>query len=255
MVKYLFILIFGACAITVSGQETRWIKSDKFRYSMGDTCKLVLLEGENLIGKYFSASKDSIGMISHRINNQVTDLVQRIDYKRKYHLALPLLTNGTNRIVWDQQRKIVINDPQALSGFLEASGIEQFPSEVATPVTIREHLFNKLIVQVGEELKSSTGDFPLEIEPGVNVSTLKVGDPLTMTLKNRGAAVFGGRIIILNRYNNMTTIQRIYSEKDGTIRFTISSPGTWMVSYSMVEPRRETSVLNVQRFNLVFGIQ
>jgi uncharacterized GH25 family protein len=88
--------------------------------------------------------------------------------------------------------------------------------------------------------------------PDRNPLTLKKGDRIVFTVLKDGKPAFGVRVKIWNRWNNRTTIQNIYTQQDGTISTTISSPGDWMVSILDVKKENTNSYI-VDRFNMIFG--
>jgi uncharacterized GH25 family protein len=61
---------------------------------------------------------------------------------------------------------------------------------------------------------------------------------------------------VWSRLNNTTFLQNIYTEKDGMIKFPISTKGAWMVStVKMISSDLPTSQYHSLWGSLVFGIE
>jgi uncharacterized GH25 family protein len=98
--------------------------------------------------------------------------------------------------------------------------------------------------------------FPVEIIPDRNPYSLKIGDPIRFKILFDGKPVFGVRAKVWNRFDNRTTIQNIYTEKDGTFEARISNPGPWMVSVVRMVPSKQREADWQSHWgSLVFGIE
>ena len=94
---------------------------------------------------------------------------------------------------------------------------------------------------------------PVEVIPDKNPQTLKRGDRIHFTVYENGQPAFGVRVRIWNRWDKRTTIQNIYTEKNGTVSTTISNPGDWMVTVMKLGKTENGSTYEADVFSLNFG--
>jgi uncharacterized GH25 family protein len=138
-------------------------------------------------------------------------------------------------------------DAPAFDAFLEENGLDEVIAHRKEPEAKQKNteyytVYTKLLVQVGrttgEVYKKRLG-FPLEIIPEKNPYMLKAGDRMRFKILKQGEPLFGARVKVWNRKDSRTTLQNIYTEKDGTIETQLSSAGPWMVSVVQIEPSKE----------------
>ena len=118
--------------------------------------------------------------------------------------------------------------------------------------------FAKLIVQVGEKkddtFKKLVG-LRYEIVPSQNPYLLKTGDYLQCKIFYEGKVVPHALVKIWSKIDNTTFLQNIYTEKDGSVRFPISTSGDWMVSsVKMIKSEKPGAEYHSLWASLVFGI-
>jgi len=114
------------------------------------------------------------------------------------------------------------------------------------------------MVQVGEKTddtyKKKIG-LRYEIVPDQNPYTLKTGDHLQCKVYYEGKPAAHTLVKVWSRINNTTFLQNIYTENDGSIRFPISTSGSWMVSsVKMIKSEKEGADYHSLWASLVFGI-
>ena len=165
------------------------------------------------------------------------------------------------------QTKNALNEWEAekFNAFLKENGLD----EIIRPSNKNQHAciptneyysgYTKLLVQVGEkkdDTHKKLNNFPVEIVPLENPYSLKIGDPIHFKILFDGKPVFGVRVKVWNRFDNRTTIQNIYTEKDGTLETRVSSPGPWMVSVVRMVPSKQPGAdWQSYRGSLVFGVK
>jgi uncharacterized GH25 family protein len=118
--------------------------------------------------------------------------------------------------------------------------------------------FAKLLLQVGDkkdETWKRKAGLPLEIIPDQNPYSLNTGDYLQCLVLFNNKPLPHTLVHVWTRLNRTTFVQNIYTENDGTIKFPISTRGTWMVSTVVMTPQEK----QVGRWkslwgSLVFGI-
>jgi hypothetical protein len=252
--KLICIFIFGM-VISAQAQQTNWMKPNRFRFNKGDTCRITLVEGERLIGKYFSIGKDSLGTVKCLINGKLTDITPSFTQNQPHHFAVPLTEEGTYQFYWDRQKSFSLVNLEDIGNYLKENGVGGSPATIDRSLEIHEHTYDILLVQVGKSRSAivATPEFPLEIIPTNHPYEVRKGDPLGLLIKNHGAPEYGIAVVIRNRYDNRTTVQSIFTEKDGTMRLIISSPGPWLINYATIDTYRDISTIGIKRVNLLFG--
>jgi hypothetical protein len=253
MLARIFILFIAV--VSAQAQDTKWLKPVKFRYNVGDTCRIALQKGERLIGTYYSVSRDSAGTFSVVVNGKETDLASEFISNQRHHLAVPLKDEGTYQFRWERHNVFEVSDLTILQNYLVENGLDETSVSGESAFIIHEYVSDILLVQSGRKRTSISpiGEFPLEIIPEKNPYELKKGDPLTLVVKDRGVPVFGFYVMVRNRYDDRTTIQKIFTEKDGSFRTIISSPGPWMISYAVIDANQNVNTIGITRINLLFG--
>jgi uncharacterized GH25 family protein len=172
---------------------------------------------------------------------------------------------GTQVLSLQSENIFLESDPARFNDFLKEAGLDdvlyqrQQKNMLTSPGRENFSIHTKLLVQVGEkrdEGYKTVGGFPVEIIPLKNPYALKIGDKIRFKILFQGKPVFSARVKVWNRNDNRTTIQNIYTEKDGTIEATISGPGPWMVSVVGMAPSKQVGAeWQSYRSSLVFGIE
>jgi len=165
------------------------------------------------------------------------------------------------------QTKNAMNEWEAekFKSFLKENGLDEIldrrtkTNTLASPTKEYYSSHTKLLFQVGgknDDTYKKVNGFPVEILPLENPYALKIGDPIHFKILFDGKPVFGVSVKVWNRFDNRTTIQNIYTEKDGTLETRVSSPGPWMVSVVRMVPSKQPGAdWQSYRGSLVFGIE
>ena len=165
------------------------------------------------------------------------------------------------------QTKNALNDWDAeqFNTFLKENGLDDIIDRRTKTNTLASQAkeyyssYTKLLVQVGDkkdDTHKKLNNFPVEIVTLENPYSLKIGDPIHFKILFDGKPVFGVRVKVWNRFDNRTTIQNIYTEKDGTLETRVSSSGPWMVSVVRMVPSKQTGAdWQSYRGSLLFGIE
>jgi uncharacterized GH25 family protein len=93
--------------------------------------------------------------------------------------------------------------------------------------------FAKVFFQVGnrrDETYKKQAGLRYEIIPDQNPYDLKVGDHFQCKVYYEGKPAPHVLVKVWSKINTTTFLQNIYTEKDGSIRFPISTVGPWMIS-------------------------
>ena len=251
--------------LTLAQAREYWLQPDKFMYQPGDNLLLGLSAGENFIGNPWNIGKQAITRLEHYQMGKSSNLIPLIKDGDRNQLTIPLREEGTHLILMESNNAFIERESERFNEFLKDEGLDEVYDQRQKTNTLNNpgkefySCHTKLLVQVGgrkdETYKKSDG-FPVEIIPEQNPYTLKKGDPLRFKIMQQGKPLFGVRVKVWNRFNNRTTLQNIYTEKNGVIETRISNPGPWMVTVvKMVPAKQQGAAWQSYRMSLVFGIE
>ncbi len=238
---------------SVSAQEV-WLRPDKYFYNPGENARVDLLSGYEFIGKPSTFQKKDIEQINMYFGQEQTDLrASFIEGDKPFFLA-KLAGEGVYSFILQTDSILKIIPDSSFNSFVKEFEIEGM--KIASGSTnVRTQTTIKCYVRVGKHVdvrEERSLNFPIEVIPDKNPLTLKKGEKIVFKVLRNGQPAFGVRVRISNRWNNRTTIQHIYTQQDGTVSTTISSPGEWMVSVAQMKASTQ-NVLDATCFNLIFG--
>ncbi|HEX6223405.1 MAG TPA: DUF4198 domain-containing protein [Chryseolinea sp.] len=233
-----------------------WMQPEKFNLKPGESVIINLMAGENFIGEPLVAETNAV---------QLPTSIDSIAKNENGTISYSFKMEGTELLSLQTRNIFLESDPGKFNDFLKYAGLDdivyQREKKNAQTSPGRENLsiHTKLLLQIGEsrdeDYKKVLG-FPAEIIPLQNPYALKIGEKIRFKILFQGKPVFGARVKVWNRSNNRTTIQNMYTEKDGTIEAIISNDGPWMVSVvSMIPSKQEGVDWQSYRASLVFGIE
>jgi uncharacterized GH25 family protein len=241
-----------------------WLQPVKFVYKSGEKLVMNFKTGENFMEEPWNLEKNQIESLTlHQMSKSfsVTDSVADGD---KDNLSVTLNDAGTYLVTMETKNALNEWDGEKFDVFLKENGLDEILEQrkkIRSLGPAKEYYsaFTKLLFQVGEkkdDIHKKANSFPVEILPLENPYALKIGDPIHFKILFDGKPVFGVRVKVWNKFDNRTTIQNIYTEKNGTIETRVSSPGPWMVSVvSMVPSKQPGADWQSYRGSLVFGVE
>lgn len=256
-------LLFVAIAL-ISAREF-WLHPWKFVYKSGEKLEISFKAGENFIGEPWDLQKNQIESVILQQLSKLSSVIDSVTEGNKDNLSLTLNDAGTCLLT--MQTKNAVNEWEAekFNSFLKENGLDEIldrrtkTNALASPTREYYSGYTKLLVQVGEkkdDTHKKVNSFPVEIMPLENPYSLKIGDPIHFKILFDGKPVFGVRVKVWNRFDNRTTIQNIYTEKDGTLETRISNRGPWMVSVVRMIPSKQAGAeWQSYRGSFVFGIE
>jgi len=257
------ILLFVGIAL-ISAREF-WLQPLKFVHKLGEKFVMSFKAGDNFIGEPWDLQKYQIESLVLQHVSGSSSVKDSIKEDRNNSLILTLKQEGGYMLA--MQTKSALNewDAENFNSFLKENGLDEVlerrtkTNTLTSPAKEYYSGYAKLLVQVGEkkdDAHKKLNNFPVEIVPLENPYALKIGDPIHFKILFDGKPVFGVRVKVWNRFNNRTTIQNIYTEKNGTLETRVSSPGPWMVSVVRMMPSNQSGA-DWQSFrgSLVFGIE
>lgn len=236
---------------------------DKFIYTSGDTCKIEFQAGENFTGRIADVKKSEIADVSWINNGKIQDITSLFNEHKK-QVAFRVPHEGTYKVVLKSNDQRISHDAGAFNQYLKDYDLgdvmyaRDARGETNKPGDLLQSSSHTVLIQSGSDIDPSisTSGLPVEIIPKKNPYALKLGDEIQFTILYNKKPLFGTRVKIWNRYNNRTTLQHIYTGKDGTITTHLSSPGPWMISVVKMEAHNEAGLQwKSNCANLVFGVK
>ncbi|MBT1689604.1 DUF4198 domain-containing protein [Dawidia soli] len=259
----LTVLLAATCAVEAA---TWWILPSNYFFEVGETAKIGFVQGEEFKAEPWPLTQSQVVRLEHyRAGLGVKDLRASIQNDDRERLAIKFDRAGTQLLALQSAPQFKAWDAAEFNAFLEENGLETILAkrkESRTsdkPAGERQVVYTKLLIQVGDTpddvYKKAVG-FPLEIIPERNPYSLRTGDVMRFKILKDGKPLFGARVKVWNRKDNRTTLQNIYTEKDGTMETRLSSAGPWMVSVVQTEPSKIAGTeWNTASASLVFGIR
>lgn len=258
------VLVVMLLPVVAVGQPYWWQPSS-FYSEPNKPCTISWVQGENFIAKPMVYTKEqfsSIDQVEDRSQNSVLALWRNGEKEQ-----LIITPNAHGNLLLVAQTEPVVNElsADAFNAFLKEYGQDEiyFKRETAGKLQasgkqLQSHHI-KLLLQVGDShtdvYKKNTG-LPLEIIPENNPYELKAGEMMRFKILYNGKPLFGARVKVWNRKDSRTTLQNIYTEKDGTMETRISAGGVWMVSVVHLVPAADKQVEYRSYWSgLVFGLK
>ena len=261
MYRIVAIVFFVSTISKVCCAQEVWLRPDKFFYEPGETASIQILTGDEFIGIPLPLENEEVSFLEHWTRNSNIDLRQ--GYSRNEKATFPLrLDHEGYQFLFFKTTRSTNPDASKFNEMLKQYGLDEIYTEREQrgALEVTPTLINKVFVQLALRTGRQHGqgwnksmNLSIEVIPDKNPQILKRGERIHFTVLKNGKPAFGVRVKIWNRWDNRTTIQNIYTEKDGTISTTISSPGDWMVSVVEMEKGAQENQYVAESFNLVFG--
>ena len=251
-------------ATLVATASEFWLEPNKFHYAVGEEMKLDFREGEAFTGEYWDMTKNKAELLQWYSTAGMKDMIKAVKPTKWSNVIMKFTGEGTQMLVMRSNAAFREWGGNHFNTYLE----EQESGEIlelrkktgSSTDSVKENFtrFAKVLVQVGERrdetFKKKTG-LRLEIMPTKNPYTLTTGDYLQCQILFDGRALPHALVKVWSRLNDTTFLQNIYSEKDGTIAFPISTKGVWMVSaVKMIRSEKPPAEWHSLWGSLVFGI-
>jgi uncharacterized GH25 family protein len=265
MTKRITIITFLIVFSCIVQAHEFWLQPDKFFYQPGESLKVTFKVGENFMGESWNLKKHRIEKLELHSINGIKNLSQQVTEGETGMLEENQLKAGTQMIVMQSNNAFISLDGQKFNEYLKEDGLDEVYDHreknnlLADSAKEFYSRHTKLLVQVGdkkdESFKKVIG-LPIEIIPETNPYDAKVGSPMRFKVVFDNKPLFGAKVRVWNRYNNRTTVQNIYAEKDGVIETRISNPGSWMISVVKMVPSKDPKA-DWQSYwgSLVFGVK
>lgn len=263
MNKSVTLLMIGVVWIIASAHEF-WLQPKKYRYKVGEEVSIDFMVGESFTGEFWDLQRHKAEKVELHSTSGVKDLTKTVKPTRGKNLSLKAEQEGTFLIAMQSNAAYIEMEGQAFNDYLKEDGLDDIYNErkrlnqLDKPSTEYYSRFAKLMVQVGDK-KDDTFKKVLglryEIVPDQNPYTLKTGDYLQCKVYFEGKVLPHALVKVWSKINNTTFLQNIYTEKDGSVRFPISTRGEWMVSsVKMIKSEKAGAEYHSLWASLVFEI-
>lgn len=264
MKKILSLAVLIAVMAAAQAHEF-WMQPVRFFFKPGEKLMVRFMVGENFMGEPWDIKRHRVEKLEHHRTGGVKSMVDSVTDTQTHNLSVTLAQEGTHLIVLQSDNAFIELEGPRFNEYLKEDGLDDVYAHREKTKTLdrpsKEFYarYSKLLVQVGNKrddtYKKEMG-FPIEIIPEKNPYSLKKGDPLRFKVLFEGKPAFGTLVKVWNRFDNRTTLQNIYTEKDGTIETRLSNPGSWMVSaVRMVPSKRPGADWQSHWGSVVFGVE
>ncbi|MFM8849514.1 MAG: DUF4198 domain-containing protein [Cytophagales bacterium] len=251
--------------VALSSAHEFWLQPRKYRLAIGEELEFSFKVGENFDGEDWDLKKHKVEKIElHRAANTI-DLKKLVKPDGKDRVTLKMDEEGTQLITMQTNYAFIELGAEKFNAYLKEDGLDNITAlrtkSGTTEKSAKEFYgrFVKLLVQVGNKktdtFKKIVGT-PIEIIPLQNPYTLKSGDYLECRVLFNGKPLIDQMVKVWNKINTTTFLQNMYTEREGIIKFPLSSSGPWMVStVKMTESQLPGADYQSMWSSLVFEIQ
>lgn len=257
-------LMLIAFSVAIQAHEF-WLQPLQFRYQVNEEASIEFMVGESFTGEQWDLKKHKVELLDWHTATSKTDLTSQIKNVKGFRLLQKLPAEGTQLFAMKSNAAYIELPAEKFNEYLKEDGLDDVLEErkkknlLNRPSTENYTRFTKLLLQAGntkdDTYKKNVG-FRIEIIPQSNPYTLKSGDYLQCLVLFEGKPLPHALVKVWSRLNNTTFLQNIYTEKDGMIKFPISTKGAWMVStVKMISSDLPTSQYHSLWGSLVFGIE
>lgn len=264
MTKRVASIVICFFLMTIVQAHEFWLQPAKFFLVPGERIDVRFMVGENFMGEAWDLTRHRIEKLDLFQLKGVQDVRDSVRTAAE-NLSISLKNEGTCMLAMQSSNAQIELEAEKFNEYLKEDGQDDILELRRTTNSLNKPgkefyiRYSKLLLQVGEKkddtYKKAVG-FPIEIIPEQNPYLLKKGDPVRFKILFDGKPIFGAKVKVWNRFENRTTLQNIYTEKNGVIETHISNPGPWMVSVVKMVPSKDKGA-DWQSYwgSLVFGIK
>jgi len=255
--SFVFLIWFP---LAVTGQPY-WLLPSTFHADTNRYIHISCVQGENFIASPFALQRKQLSGVDVVDNSGLNSVLSFWKDSVENQLTITQSRVSNTWLIVQTQPAVKEKSAEEFNFFLKEYGQDEIyltreaKGELNKPAKLAESQFIKLLLNTGktaDEIFKKTCALPLEIVPEKNPYALKAGEMMRFKILLNGKPLFGARVKVWNRKDNRTTLQNIYTEKDGIIETRVSNGGSWMVSvvYLTMEAQDYKSYWS----GLVFGL-
>lgn len=242
-----------------------WLQPQKFRFNVGETLEVDFKVGENFEGGYWDLARHKVERLDVYTANGKTDLAKDVKPGKGTNLSCNFVVEGTHLFVMQSNAAFIELEAEKFNAYLKEDGFDNIldqrtaKNELNKPAKEYYTRYAKLLVQSGtqtDEIFKQKAGLKHEIIPLQNPSVLKVGDNIECLILFKDKPATHQMVKVWSRVGNRTFLQNLYSGKDGTVKFPISTEGSWMVSSVRMDASQNPGADYESSWaSLVFGIE
>ena len=236
----------------------------KYRCTVGEKVNVDFMVGENFTGEYWDLKRHKAEKVELHRASGIKNLAEEVNQTKGENISLLTDRPGTYLLAMQSNAAYLEMESKAFNDYLKEDGLDDILNErkksnqLDKPSKEFYSRYAKLILQVGDKpddtFKKQVG-FRYEIVPAQNPYALKTGDYLQCKVLFEGKPAPHALVKVWSKVNSTTFLQNIYTEKDGMLRFPISTSGEWMVSsVKMIKSETAGAEHHSLWASLVFGI-
>ena len=250
----LVILTFAALPCT---SQELWLRPEKYFYEPGERVEIQVQSGENFIGDPLPVEDNKIALLELWNRLGRTDIRASYNRKDKASFGAQIPQQGYHLVRMKTDAMVELSG-DSFREYVKQYGLEEEVGDISEVGQVQLSLTHHIQLSLRSGKKGGDGwndplSMPVEIIPDKNPQVLRRGDRNQFKVLENGEPAFGVRVKIWNRWDNPTTIQNIYTQKDGMISTTISNPGDWMVTVVKLAKGSDPATYIGDSFTLLFG--
>lgn len=217
-----------------------WLMPNKFRVKINESFALTFYVGEDFTGELWKRKKDKTLKLTHFTGKKRIDLTELSIKSDTNDIPLKFDNEGTHVVALETQNSFIALEAQKFNDYLKDDGIDNIyavrekKGELNKPSKEFYRRCAKTLIQVGTKsdntFEQNTG-MPLEIIPMQNPYFSKIGDKFTVKVLFNGKPLTDKMIVTWNKTDiTKTRQQKLRTNADGEMTFTLDQKGQWMVS-------------------------
>ncbi len=259
MSRLIVTLIFMVVASTPCISQELWLRPEKYFYEPGERAEIQIQSGDSFIGEPVAVENGQVALLELWNRLGSTDIRARYSANDKASFGIQIPQQGYHFVFMRTDQTYTLNG-DAFGEYVKQYGLEEQVGDIVTTdeQEVQLNLTHRIQLSLRSGKQGGSGwnkplSLPIEIVPDKNPQVLRRGDRIHFKVLENGEPAFGVRVKIWNRWDNRTTIQNIYTEKDGMISTTISNPGDWMVTVVKLTEGATPDAYRGESFSLLFG--
>lgn len=247
VVRYCCATLIMTAIMMVAQAHEFWLQADRYFLKTGEKVQVKFMVGENFMGEPWDLSVHRIESLKAIEPGSVRELTDSID-RTAGVLATRFTKPGNKMLVMESNAAFIELEAELFNEYLQEDGLDDVYAHRQKTNTLgqkaKEHYsrHTKLFLQVGElrdDIYKNVIGLPVELIPQRNPYELRRMDKCRFLVLFDGKPLFGAKVRVWSRWDNRTTIQNIYTQKDGMIEISISNPGPWMLSVVKMVPSKD----------------
>ncbi len=222
-----------------------WLQPAKFLLGINQHTDIDVLVGEGFKGERADGTKHHIAMLQHFSLQGVADYRSNAGRKDSTRIRARFTTAGNHLIAFNNTNKSIALQAGEFNDYLREEGLDDIlqtrlqNNDTATGGREVYQRCVKTLFQVGGKndttYKVNTG-MRLELIPTANPYEIKQVDSLGFKVLFDNQPVNNALVLVWNVIKGKTSVLKLRSDQNGSIRFAINKTGRWMISSVKMVP-------------------